>query len=202
MKMLKNVFLLLFLCLSISVSAQVDYDISTIIVDEKFDSKQQLVARKIRSYGTQKAEELNVEIIVNTSNAVKELTVNGKKVMPLMFKEYRILTDYVINYADTERELEKPKANAVVKVVGQNLKEKLSESKKQTLLDTIKKELINDRMIENESQPFDFSMTGNYLFLNGEKQADAIFKKYKQVYDRLCDIPLSKTTYFQITQTL
>lgn len=202
MRMLKNTLLILFLFLSLSVSAQVEYDISTIIVDEKFNSKQKLIARKIRSYGTQGTEDLKVEIIVNPNNAVKELTINDKKVMPLMFKEYRFLTDYVISYADTEQELEKPKANAVVKVVGQNLQQKLNENEKQVLLDTVKKELIDDKMIDNESTPFDFSLTGNYLFLNGQKQDDIIFQKYKQVYDRLCEIPLSKTTYFQITQTL
>lgn len=202
MKMLKNVLLFFILFLSTVVAAQVDYDISTIIVDEKFDSKQQLAARKIRSYGTQKGEELNVEIIVNTKNAVKELIVNEKKIMPLMFKEYQILTDYVINYADTERALEKPKANAVVKVVGQNLTEKLTESEKLTLLENVQKELINDGMLADESEPFDFSMTGNYLFFNGERQDGNIFNKYKEIYDKLCDIPLSKTTYFQITQTL
>ena len=202
MRILKNVLFLFILFLSTTVFAQVKYDIPTIIVDEKFDNKEQLIARKIRSYGTQDSQDLKVEVIVNPKNAVKELIVNEKKVMPLMFKEYRILTDYVISYADTKRELEKPKANAVVKVVGQNLKEKLTESEKQTLLDTVKKELISDGMLENESQPFDFSMTGNYLFLNGNKQDSNIFTKYKQVYDRLCTIPLSKTTYFQITQTL
>lgn len=202
MKILKNVFLLLISFLSISVSAQVDYDISTIIVDEKFDSKQELIARKIRSYGTQQEESLKVEIIVDPNNRVKELIVNEKKIMTLMLKEYRILTDYVINYADTERELEKPKANAVVKVVGQNLDAKLTESDKLTLLDTIKKELINDQIVGNESEPFDFSLTGHALFINGKRQEEDIFNKYKQIYDRLAEIQLSKTTYFQITQTL
>lgn len=200
--MLKNVLLLSILFISTSIFAQVDYDISTITVDEKFDNKQRLIARKIRSYGTQGEEDLKVEVIVNPKNAVKELIVNGKKVMPLMFNEYRILTDYVINYADTDRELEKPKANAVVKVVGQNLKEKLTESEKKTLLDTVRKELISDKIIDDESEPFDFSLTGNDLFVNGKRQEITTFNKYKQVYDRLAEIQLSKTTYFQITQTL
>mgnify|MGYP001065148751 CR=1 FL=1 len=202
MKILKNVLLLSILFLSTPIFAQVNYDISTIIIDEKFDNKQRLIARKIRSYGTQGEESLKVEIIVTPKNAVKELIVNEKKVMPLMFKEYRILTDYVISYADTERELEKPKANAVVKIVGQDLKEKLTETEKKMLLDTLKIELINDGILRDESEPFDFSMTGNYLFFNGNQQDGNIYNKYKQIYDRLCDIPLSKTTYFQITQTL
>ena len=202
MKILKNVLLLSILFLSTPIFAQVNYDISTIIIDEKFDNKQRLIARKIRSYGTQGEESLKVEIIVTPKNAVKELIVNEKKVMPLMFKEYRILTDYVISYADTERELEKPKANAVVKIVGQDLKEKLTETEKKMLLDTLKRELINDGILRDESEPFDFSMTGNYLFFNGNQQDGNIYNKYKQIYDRLCDIPLSKTTYFQITQTL
>jgi len=98
--------------------------------------------------------------------------------------------------------LEKPKANAVVKIVGQDLKEKLTETEKKMLLDTLKRELINDGILRDESEPFDFSMTGNYLFFNGNQQDGNIYNKYKQIYDRLCDIPLSKTTYFQITQTL
>lgn len=188
--------------LSIAASAQVDYDISMITVDEKFDNQQQLIARTIRSYGTQGDENLRVEIIIDPKNTVKKLIVNDKKVMPLMFKEYRILTDYVINYADTERELEKPQANAIVKVVGQNLTEKLTENDKKLLLDTIKKELIGDEMLSDESQPFDFSLTGNDLFFNGTRQTNEVFKKYKNLYDRLANIQLSKTTYFQITQTL
>lgn len=200
--MLKNALLLSMLCFAFSAFAQTDYDISTVIVDEKFDNNDRLIARKIRAVGLQNEQELKVEITVDPHNIVKELVVNNKKVMPLMFKEYRILTDYVINYADTERELEKPKANAVVKIVGQHLTKKLSESEKQTILGILKKELIHDGMLADESEPFDFSMTGNYLFFNGKRQSDAIFLKYKAIYDNYCEIQLSKTTYFQITQTL
>lgn len=200
--MLQNALLLSILCFALSASAQPDYDIATVTIDEKFDNNDELIARKIRSTGSQNGQELRVEITVDPNNIVKELIVNEKKVMPLMFKEYRILTDYVINYADTERELEKPKANAVVKVVGQHLTKKLSESEKQMILGLLKKELINDGMLTDESEPFDFSMTGNYLFFNGERQSEATFHKYKAIYDEYCEIQLSKTTYFQITQTL
>lgn len=202
MKTLKNTLLLFSLFLSITVSAQIDYDISNIIVDEKFDNKSRLIARTIRSYGKQGEEELKVRIIVNPKNAVKELTVNDKKIMPLMFKEYRFLTDYVINYADREHVFEKPKGNAVTKVVGQNLKTKLTKDDEELLLKTMKKELLNDGIISADNEPFDLSLTGNDLFINAQRQEKQVFQKYKGIYDKLSNIPLSKTTYFQITQTL
>ena len=202
MNTLKNVFLLLFAFLSIAASAQIDYDIKKITVDEKFDARNRLIARTIRSTGTQGAESLRVELVVNPTNKVKSLMVNDKKINPLMIKEYSLLTDYVINYADTDRELEKPKGNAVVNVVGQNLQEKLTENDERILLRTIKNKLLSDSIIKVDNEPFDFSLTGYYLFINGKKQEAHIFQKYTEVYKGLCKIPLSKTTYFQITQTL
>lgn len=202
MNKLKNVFLLLFLFLSVAASAQVNYDIKKITIDEKFDNRNKLIARTIRSKGTQGEEILQVEVVVNPTNQVKSLIINNEIVMPLMIREYKILTDYIINYADTDRELERPKGNASVKVVGQNLKEKLTESDKKILLTTVKKELLDDSILKVNNEPFDFSLTVNYLFFNGQKQETHIFLKYKKVYEGLCDIPLSKTTYFQITQML
>lgn len=204
MRTFKTIFLFLLLFFSFTSYGQLEYDITTITIAEKFNSKNILIARTIRSIGKQKTEDLRVEVVVDPNNMVKALTINDREVMSLMFEEYIFLTDYVINYADADKKAVIPKGNAVTKIVGQNFNDEnqLTDSAKKILLDTIKKELMNDKFINKNYDPFDLTLTGNDLFINAKKQEANTFVKYKQLYDRLSDISLSKTTYFQITQTL
>jgi|AntRauTorckE5430_2_1112549.scaffolds.fasta_scaffold09844_3 hypothetical protein len=205
MSILKSLLLLCFFFISVAVSAQpTNYDIHTTSTSEKFDSEGNLKSKRIFSSGVHDEEIVNVEMILSPTNSLMKLTINDESIMPLMFKEYRILTDYIISYVNQEELPLVPKGvSQTTKVVSDDPanENQLTDEDRRALMNLIKDELVKDNLIEN-LDVFDFLITSTALYINGKQQEDTIFTKYKAIYDKYSEVKLSKTTYFQITQTL
>ncbi len=203
MKTLKGLLCLCLLTFAYAATAQLNYEIHTTTTSEKFDKDGKLISRHLWSSGVQDNEVLNVDIIVDNHNFVKELTVNDGKINPLMLKEYKMLTDFVINYIDQDIQTAPTDGSSKTsRIVSEEpTGEKLTEEDKRALMALIKDELIKDALIDNP-KVFDFLLTSEHLYINAKKQEEAVFIKYKNLYDKYSDIPLSKTTYFQMTQSL
>lgn len=202
MRRLRALFFICLLTASYGAIAQSDYEIFTTTTSEKFDSEGKLVSRHLWASGVQGEEIINVDIIVDPNNKVKELTVNDNEVKPPMFKEYKSITDYVIAYIDQDIETAPTDGSSKTTLVGEPADEdKATKSDKKALMNLVKDELVNDKLIDNPDV-FDFMLTFDSLYINAKKQDEAVFKKYKALYEKYSTIPLAKTTYFQITQTL
>jgi putative lipase involved disintegration of autophagic bodies len=204
MNISKILLLLCFFLISTATFAQTNYEIHTTSTSEKFDSKGELKSRRIFSSGIHGDEIVNVEMILSPTNVLMELTINDEVIMPLMFKEYKILTDYIISYINKEEQPAAAKqVSQTTKIVSDNPanENQLTDDDRRRLMNLIKEQLITDNLIEN-SDVFDFLITGSALYINGKQQEDTIFVKYKAIYDKYSEVPLTKTTYFQITQTL
>lgn len=199
MNTIKHVLSLLFLLSSITVFAQSGYEIYTTTVSEKFNSEEELKSRRIWASGVRNEEVLNLDFTVDAKNTVTELIINEKNVPAVMIKEYKPMIDYVIKYVDGQVENEPAKTTTTTKEPAD--KDKLTESDKRALMDLIKTELITDKLIDNPDV-FDFMLTYDSLYINAKKQDATVFQKYKDLYDKYSDTPLSRTTFFQITQTL
>lgn len=204
MNISKTLLLLCFFLISTATFAQTNYEIHTTSTSEKFDSKGNLKSRRIFSSGIHGDEIVNVEMILSPTNALMELTINDEVIMPLMFKEYKILTDYIISYINKEEQPRPAKeVSQTTKIVSDDPanENQMTDDDRRRLMNLIKEQLITDNLIEN-SDVFDFLITGTVLYINGKEQDNAIFIKYKAIYDKYSEVALTKTTYFQITQTL
>jgi hypothetical protein len=200
----KSLLLLCFFLISVGTFAQTNYEIHTTSTSEKFDSDGNLKARKIFSSGIHGEEIVNVEMALSPTNSLIRLTINDEVIMPLMFKEYKILTDYIISYVNKEEEPFVAKGvSQTTKIVSDDPanENQLTDDDRRRLMSLIKDELVKDNLIEN-LDVFDFLITSTALYINGKEQQEAIFIKYKAIYDKYSEVKLSKTTYFQITQTL
>ena len=200
----KTLLLLCFFLISTATFAQTNYEIHTTSTSEKFDSKGDLKSRRIFSSGIHGDEIVNVEMILSPTNTLMELTINDEVIMPLMFKEYKILTDYIISYINKEEQpREAQQVSQTTKIVSDDPanENQMTDDDRRRLMNLIKEELIADDLIEN-SDVFDFLITGTVLYINGKEQDNAVFVKYKAIYDKYSEVALTKTTYFQITQTL
>ena len=123
---------------------------------------------------------------------------------PLFFKEYRILTDYLIDYVRKEKEYVAPvQTRGLVRVVSDNpdASKLLTDDKKEKLIKKFKEELLLDELVE-DIQVFQLMITSSDLYINGKEQTEDMFLKYKAIYDEHSPVALSKTTYFQIMQSL
>lgn len=199
MNTLQHVLSLLFVLSSIAVFAQSGYEIDNTTVSEKFNSENVLQSRHIWASGVRDKEVLNIDMVVDANDVVKELTINDKEIMPPMFPAFKGLTDYVINYVDNE--VQSTPTNETTTKDEPAEKDKLTEGDKRALMDLIKEELINDELIDNP-KVFDFMLTYDSLYINAKKQEQTVFEKYKALYEKYSDAPISRTAYFQITQTL
>jgi len=200
MKILQHVLSLLLLLSSITAFAQSNYEIQSTTVSEKFDSENVLKSRRIWASGVRDKEVLNIDMVVDANNIVKELTINDKEIIPPRFSIFKGLTNYVIQYVDNEAN-STPTSEQITREDEPAENEKLTESDQRGLMDLIKQELINDELIDNP-KVFDFMLTYDSLYINAKKQEQTIFKKYKDLYEKYSDAPLARTAYFQITQTL
>jgi hypothetical protein len=205
MNITRNLLLLCFFLISVAAFAQpTNYEIHTTSTSEKFDSDGNLKSKRIFSSGVHGEEIVNVEMILSPSNSLMELTINEENIMPLMFKEYRILTDYIISYINKEELPPVPKGvSQTTKIVSDDPanENQLTDEDRRGLMNLIKDELVKDNLIEN-LDVFDFLITSTALYINGQQKEEAVFIKYKAIYDKYSEVKLSKTTYFQITQTL
>lgn len=200
MNTLKHVLSLLLLLSSITIFAQSGYDIHNTTVSEKFNSENELQSRHIWASGVRDEEVLNMEITVDANNNVKELIINEKEIASPMFPAFKDLTNYVIKYVDGEVQY-KPvdtKKTTTEKPVTEG---EITDDDKRALMDLIKNQLIKDELVDNP-KVFDFMLTYDSLYINAKKQEETVFKKYKDLYERHSAVPLSRGTYFQITQTL
>jgi hypothetical protein len=211
MKTLKHHILTLLLCsFALAASAQVNYDIHSTTVSESFDSKDKLTSRRIWASGVRNNEVLNLEMVVDGQNKVTELTINENLVKSPAVKEYKPLTDFVLDYVSKDVK-EVTGEVTVGKAVATRFRtddEPLSESDRMTeaedkkmVMQLIKSELIKDALIDNP-EVFDFMLTFDSLYINAKKQDDAIFKKYSELYRNNTAVPITNGTYFQITQSL
>jgi len=64
-----------------------------------------------------------------------------------------------------------------VKIYKDNLKDS------DEFIDKLKDELVNDKIISDREDFESFELTANKLLINGEKQADKLYKKYKKLYE-------------------
>lgn len=202
----KKSFLLFLLLTTIIITgfSQTGYEITNTATSEKFNQKGKLISKRIWATGKQDESDFSVELILNPKNKVMDLTINEEKIIPLFFNEYRLLTDYLINYVKEEKEYVPPvKTRGFVRVVSDNpdVNKLLTEDIKKQLLDSFKKELISDSLVK-DINVFQLMITSSALYINGNQQSEAMFIKYKTIYNRYSPIALSKTTYFQIMQSL
>jgi hypothetical protein len=184
--------------------AQTNYEIETTSTSENFNSKGELISKRVWASGTQGGDKMDVELILSPRGKVMKLTINGEKVKPLFFKEYRILTDYLIDYVRKEKEYVAPvQTRGLVRVVSDNpdASKLLTDDKKEKLIKKFKEELLLDELVE-DIQVFQLMITSSDLYINGKEQTEDMFLKYKAIYDEHSPVALSKTTYFQIMQSL
>jgi len=200
----KYLLLICFVITSFIGIAQTNYEIETTATSEKFNSKGELISKRLWATGTQGGEKMEVELILSPRGKVMNLKINDEKVKPLFFKEYRILTDYLIDYVKKEKEYVAPvQTRGLVRVVSDNpdASKLLTEEKKIKLIERFKEELLIDKLVDN-IQVFQLMITSSALYINGKEQSQDMFIKYKAIYDEHSPVALSKTTYFQIMQSL
>lgn len=184
--------------------AQTNYEIETTATSEKFNSNGELISERFWANGTQNGQKMEVEIILNPQGKVMSLTINDEKIKPLFFKEYQILTDYLVDYVQKEKEYVAPvQTRGLVRVVSDDpdASKLLTEDKKGKLIKKFKEELVKDDLVE-DIQVFQLMMTSSALYINGKEKPQDFFIKYKAIYDEYSPVALSKTTYFQIMQSL
>lgn len=198
------VLLLLLITSIVTCFAQTGYEITHTSISEKFNHKDVLISKRIWATGKQGESDFSVELIINPKGRVMNLTINEEKIKPLFFKEYRLLTDYLIDYVKKEQEYVEPvQTRGLVRVVSDdpNVSKLLTDDIKKQLITNFKKELIADNLVENISI-FQLMITSSALYINGIQQPESTFLKYKSIYDQYSPVPLSKKTYFQIMQSL
>jgi hypothetical protein len=59
------------------------------------------------------------------------------------------------------------------------------------------KELIRDKLI-SDIEDYEFQFKNKKLYINGEKQPDAVFKKYKKLYEKATGKKLDDNRNFRI----
>ncbi len=200
----KSLLLICFLAISLVGFTQTNYEIESTSTSEKFNSKGDLISKRIWANGTQNDERMDVELILSPKGKVMNLTINDESIKPLFFKEYRILTDYLIAYVKKEKEYVAPvQTRGLVRVVSDNpdASKLLTEEKKDKLIERFKVELTKDKLVD-DIQVFQLMITSSALYINGKEQSYDMFIKYKAIYDEHSPVALSKTTYFQIMQSL
>lgn len=80
------------------------------------------------------------------------------------------------------------------------LEERAEELEKEAVLfNTLKEELFKDKLIDDE-EDFEFKLTPRGLWINGKKQTEKVFEKYKKIYETHTGKKLKKMKKFQIVK--
>ncbi len=66
-------------------------------------------------------------------------------------------------------------------------KDKDKDEDSDEFVETLKDELVNDKIISDRDDFESFELTGKKLLINGEKQSDELYKKYKELYEKSTD---------------
>ncbi len=189
--------MLLMLSFSVVAFAQSGYEIQQTTVTEQFNSDSELQSRHISANGVRDKEALNIDLTVDSKNTVQALTLNGKAISPELFSAFKSLTDYVIQYV-----AEEPTVAIVAEASFDGpLMDNTAKYDRVELAEIIKKSLLADKLVDNP-KVFDFMLTHDSLYINAQKQEQLIFERYKRLHDAHTNMPLTKGTYFQLSQTL
>ncbi len=197
MKTFKTLFLVLILLSSVSVFGQINFEIFSTTVSTQYDSKGDLESTRIWASGVRGEDILNVDVRINTKKQIIELMVNDQNIIKPRFGEYQELVNVIVKYVENELQ-PSPKSNDVTP--GPAPEQQLSEDDRRRIAEFIRSELLADTLID-DPEVFDFLLTGDSLYVNAKKQPKNMFIKYKEIYEEYATIPLTPTTFFQLTQS-
>ena len=144
--------------------------------------------------GVQNDEVLNLKM-VTTNLGITELELNDISIVTDEIRNYKVLTDFILDYAEMPRQ-------TVAKeeiIVDKSPKE---VDYKGDINGAIIAELIKDEFITEETNVYDVVIAYDKMFFNGQKQSDAISKRYRALYEKLSGKTLKPTTYFHMSQSL
>ncbi|MEP7167771.1 MAG: hypothetical protein ABI855_00215 [Bacteroidota bacterium] len=115
-----------------------------------------------------------IKMTISPSNEIESLTVNDELISNESYKDYKNIIDEGLKLKN-----EKIKSGG-----GSSVEEPSISAAKRTIMNEMLKELTTDGLISSD-QPFDFTLTGQELILNNQKQSPETFEKYKDVYEKV-----------------
>jgi hypothetical protein len=144
--------------------------------------------------GTQGDEVLRVKMVTST-RGILELYLNDKTVAYDAIGDYKILTDYIADYAEMPRpevaEEAIPKEEAPKEV-------KYNEPVNGAIIAEMRK----DELITEDTDVYDIVIAYNKMYFNGKEQSEEMSKRYKTLYESISGIILTPTTYYHLSQSL
>ncbi|HKR04048.1 MAG TPA: hypothetical protein VJY62_05370, partial [Bacteroidia bacterium] len=114
-----------------------------------------------------------IKMIISPSNEIAELKINDELISAQSYTEYKNIIDEGLKLK-----------NEKITGEGGNSEVKSLSAAKRNVMNAMMKELTADGLISSD-KPFDFTLTGQEIFLNNEKQTAETFEKYKEVYEKL-----------------
>ncbi|MFI5218525.1 MAG: hypothetical protein ACHQNT_03470 [Bacteroidia bacterium] len=118
-----------------------------------------------------------IRMIVASDNEVGELIINNEAISPEDFIHHK---DVIAEGLKIKKQNQKE--NTPVTLLTE--KEKEDNKVRRLLMNEMVKQLSSDKLIHG-NEPFDFRLTGNELFLDGQKQNPEIFEQYKNHFQKI-----------------
>jgi hypothetical protein len=115
-----------------------------------------------------------VKMTITPTNEIEELKVNDQLISNESYKNYKNIIDEGLKLKN-----EKTKNEG-----GSNAEEQTLSAAKRNVMNAMIKELTSDGLISPDKS-FDFTLTGQEIFLNNEKQSVETFEKYKGTYEKI-----------------
>jgi hypothetical protein len=148
--------------------------------------------------GMQDEKVINITL-VKMKEAVTELTINYQEIETAKLTDYQILTDYILDYADTPRE-EATLEEVITEKGGEEQIKKGVYNK--VMNDALIAELLKDKLIEEDTQVYDLMILYEKMYFNGKQQSAEMAKRYKALYEDLSGVKIQRTTFYHLSQTL
>ena len=115
-----------------------------------------------------------IKMTISPANEIEELLINEELIANESYKDYKSIIDEGLKLKN-----EKIKTGG-----GGSVEEQSLNAEKRTIMNEMMKELSSDGLITSD-QPFDFTLTGQELILDKQKQSQETFERYKGVYEKV-----------------
>lgn len=144
--------------------------------------------------GTQGDDVIQLKMVTSPLGII-ELHLNNKPIDIDEIGNYKVLTDFILKYADMPVQTAAKKEEVV--------EEAPKEVKyKDEINGPIIREMIKDELITEDTDVYDVVIAYDKMFFNGKKQTEEMAKRYRALYERLSGKTLKPTTYYHMSQSL
>jgi hypothetical protein len=115
-----------------------------------------------------------INMVISPSNEIEQLKIDDELIAEANYKQYKSVIDEGLKLKN-----EKLKSNG-----SGNAEEQSLSSTQRNIMNAMMQQLAADGLVSSD-KPFDFTLTGQEVILDNQKQSPETFEKYKGLYEKV-----------------